>query len=69
MDYLETLATAYAAAGQYTNAIAASQKALGLARGRVMPKRANKLLGDLQAYESGRIPELDWKKVPGPLHP
>jgi tetratricopeptide (TPR) repeat protein len=61
-DYLDTLATAYAAAGQYTNAIAASEKAINIAKGHVMAERLSKLQNDLLAYQAGRNPESDWKQ-------
>ncbi|HXP59662.1 MAG TPA: tetratricopeptide repeat protein [Dongiaceae bacterium] len=62
-DYLDTLATAYAAAGQYTNAIAASQKAIQLANRHVMPGFVNKLQNDLLAYQARRNPDSDWKQA------
>ena len=62
-DYLDTLATAYAAAGEYTNAIAVSQKAIRVADRYLMPGLVNKLQNDLLAYQAGRNPESDWKKA------
>ena len=62
-DYLDTLATAYAAAGQYSNAIAASQKAIQIAHRHVMPGLVNKLQNDLLAYQAGQTPDSDWKQA------
>ena len=62
-DYLDTLAAAYAAAGQYTNAIAASQKAIRIAKDHVMPELLSKLQDRLPAYQAGRNPESDWKQA------
>ena len=62
-NYLNTLATAYAAAGQYTNAITASQNAIRIAQEHVMPELSSKLQNDLSAYQTGRNPESDWKQA------
>jgi len=63
-DYLDTLATAYAAAGQYTNAIVAGRKAIEVARKQGATGLVSKLQGDLLAFEAGQSPEVDWKQTP-----
>ena len=62
-DYLDTLATAYAAAGQYSNAIAAGEKGLRIAQEHTASRLAAKLQSDLEAYRAGRNPERDWKQA------
>ena len=62
-DYLDTLATAYAAAGQYSNAIAAGEKGLRMAKEHAAERLAAKLKSDLEVYRAGRKPERDWKQA------
>ena len=62
-DYLDALATAYAAAGQYSNAIEAGEKGLRIAQEHTMPRLTAKLQSDLEAYRAGRNPEHDWKQA------
>ena len=66
-DSLDMLATAYAAAGQYTNAITTGRKALDAAKGQGISELVSKLQIDLLAYEAGRASESNWKQAPLPL--
>jgi protein O-mannosyl-transferase len=62
-DYLGTLAIAYAAAGQYSNAITIGEKGLRLAQEHGISRLTAKLQSDLEAYRTGRNPEHDWKQA------
>jgi len=62
-DYLDTLAAAYAAAGQYTNAVIAAQQAIEIAQGQSNAWLVSKLQSDLRTYQEGRTPEADWKQA------
>ncbi len=62
--YLQTLAIAYAAAGQYSNAVVANEKALQISREHAMPELAGRLEKELTAYRAGRSPEWNWKQSP-----
>jgi len=53
-DYLATLATAYAAAGQYSNAVSAAELARQRAAMQNMGTLAAKIDADLQFYKTGR---------------
>jgi tetratricopeptide (TPR) repeat protein len=52
--YLDTLAAAYAAAGQFREAIATAEKAIALARTGGQPKLATECEARLELYRSGR---------------
>jgi hypothetical protein len=48
------LAVAYAAAGRFDDAIAATQKAIGLARSAGQPRMASEIEARLELYRAGR---------------
>ena len=52
--YLDTLAAAYAAAGQFREAVATAQEAVELARAAGRPKLAGEVEARLELYRSGR---------------
>jgi spermidine synthase len=56
--YLDTLAVAYAAAGQFSQAIATSQKAIELARAAGRTELATEIQARLQLYRNGRAYRL-----------
>jgi tetratricopeptide (TPR) repeat protein len=62
--YLDTLATAYAAAGNYTNAVSIGELALQQARVRHLLELQRKLDLDLEAYRAGKNPATDLR-TPG----
>jgi hypothetical protein len=51
--YLDTLAAAYAAAGQFSEAVATAQMAIELARADGQPKLAGEFEARLELYRSG----------------
>ena len=57
---LDTLALAYAAAGQFTNASTEGLKAIEVAEQKTLPEFVSKLKHNLLAYQAGRMPESDW---------
>jgi spermidine synthase len=61
--YLGTLAIAYAAAGQFSNAIATAEQARGQALRKGAQDLADRLTHDLEFYRSARRPELDWRNL------
>jgi tetratricopeptide (TPR) repeat protein len=63
-NFLQTLAIAFAAAGQYSNAVAADERALQTAQQRAMTNLVERLQGELTTYRSGRSPAWDWKRMP-----
>ena len=52
--YLDTLAAAYAATGQFSNAVATAGKAIDLARSNELPQVAAQIEPRLELYRSGR---------------
>src|ERR1017187_7111723 len=54
VPYLDTLAAAYAAAGQFSNAVATAQQAIDLARAARQPQIAMEIEPRLELYRSGR---------------
>jgi tetratricopeptide (TPR) repeat protein len=57
--YLATLAAAYAAAGNYSNAIAAAESAQTGARAQQLSELAQKLEHDLEFYRRGELPPVN----------
>jgi tetratricopeptide (TPR) repeat protein len=62
--YLDTLATTYAAAGNYTNAVSIGELALQKAQARHLEELEKKLDRDLEAYRAGKNPATDLR-TPG----
>ena len=62
--YLDTLATTYAAAGNFTNAVSIGELALQKTQARHLEELQRKLDRDLEAYRAGKIPAAD-SKTPG----
>ena len=62
--YLDTLATTYAAAGKYTDAVSISELALQKAQARHLEQLQRKLDRDLEAYRQGKNPATDLR-TPG----
>ena len=56
--FVDTLAIAYAAAGRFDDAIAAAQKAIGLARAAGQMQTVNEIETRLDLYRGGRTPSL-----------
>ena len=53
-SYLDTLAAAYAATGQFSNAVATAQQAIELARAAQQPQVAEKIQTRLELYRNGQ---------------
>lgn len=60
--YLETLAFAYAAAGQFSNALSTAELARTKPQAKNSPLLLNRLERDLESYKAGHEPQKDWKK-------
>jgi protein O-mannosyl-transferase len=65
-EYLQTLARAWAAAGNFTNAIAVAETARRQAEFTLQPARAGTLENELAAYRAGKIIPVDWKQPASP---
>ena len=60
-NYLDTLAIAYAAVGEFSKAVSAAEQAQVQALRKGAQPLADRLARDLQFYRLGRCPEVDWK--------
>ena len=60
-DPFETLAIAYGAAGQYSNAVATVEQGLKIAQTHGMAQLIGKFQRQLEAYRAGRNPEVNWQ--------
>jgi tetratricopeptide (TPR) repeat protein len=60
-EYLATLAIAYGAAGQFSNAMVISSLARDQASQKGRQGLSEKLARDLESYSSGHCPDLDWR--------
>jgi hypothetical protein len=61
---LNTLAIAYAAAGNFTNALATAEFTQKLARSGVLQPLTGKLETEIESYRSGKTAPADWKTPP-----
>jgi tetratricopeptide (TPR) repeat protein len=60
-DYFSTLALAYGAVGDLTNAVAAMEMARGQAERKGLQTLSENLNRDLELYRAGKCPEVDWR--------
>jgi tetratricopeptide (TPR) repeat protein len=60
--YLDTLAMAYCAAGQFSNALATAELAQAQAIRKGSRALCEKLANDIESYRSARCPEIDWRR-------
>ena len=63
-DLLHTLALAYAAAGEFTNATTTAELAQKEARTAKLDPLASKLQTEIENYRAEKIPNLDWQTPP-----
>jgi spermidine synthase len=63
-DLLNTLAVAYAAAGEFTNAVATAELAQRQARSAGLQPLTGQLETEIENYRSGKIAPADWKTPP-----
>jgi tetratricopeptide (TPR) repeat protein len=66
-DLLDTLAVAYAAAGDFSNAVATVELAQKQKRSGRFEALAARLQSDLKNYRAGKTAERDWKNPPAAL--
>lgn len=66
-DLLETLAIAYAAAGDFSNAVTTATLAQKQAQSAGLQPLAAKLEQDIENYRAQKIPPLDWKTPPASI--
>ena len=63
-DLLDTLSVAYAAAGEFSNAVATAELALKQAKSAGSQPLAAKLQTEIESYRAEKNPSLDWKTPP-----
>jgi tetratricopeptide (TPR) repeat protein len=63
-DLLDTLSVAYAAAGEFSNAVATAELALKQAKSAGSQSAAAKLQKEIDSYRAEKNPPVDWKTSP-----